>query len=117
VVALLADEDLDNHILRGLRRRAPNVDAVRVQDIELCGQPDEVVLAWAAQNSRLLVTHDAGTLVATAYERVRSGHSMPGVLVVPKYCDRGEIIEQLALIAECSDPAEWDKIIGLLPLR
>ena len=45
---LLADENFNNEILRGLRRRVPDVDITRIQDTELAGQPDTLVLEWAA---------------------------------------------------------------------
>ena len=48
MIRFLADEDFNNDLLRALRRRRPAVDAVRVQDVGLSGQPDPAVLAWAA---------------------------------------------------------------------
>ena len=42
---LLLDEDFNNDILRGLLRRTPDIDIVRVQDIEeIAGAADPVVL-------------------------------------------------------------------------
>jgi hypothetical protein len=40
------------------------------------------VLAWAAEQQRILLTHDVATITAFAYERVRTGKSMPGVFEV-----------------------------------
>jgi hypothetical protein len=37
---LLTDEDFDNRILRGLLRRLPELDIVRVQDVGLGGEHD-----------------------------------------------------------------------------
>jgi hypothetical protein len=34
----LADENFDNTIVRGLLRRNPNIDIVRVQDVGLLGK-------------------------------------------------------------------------------
>jgi len=34
MLKLLADENFDNNIVRGLRRRNPNIDIVRVQDVD-----------------------------------------------------------------------------------
>jgi predicted nuclease of predicted toxin-antitoxin system len=44
----LADENLDNTILRGLLRRRSEIDIVRVQDVGLSGADDPTVLEWAA---------------------------------------------------------------------
>lgn len=79
---LLADEDFDNTILRGVLRQLPDADIVRVQDVGLSGQHDIVVLAWAAKENRVLLTHDVNTLKSYAYSRVEEGLSMPGVFVV-----------------------------------
>ncbi len=58
MISLLADENLDANILRGVLRRLPGIDAVRVQDVGLTGADDPTVLAWAAEQGRVLVTHD-----------------------------------------------------------
>jgi predicted nuclease of predicted toxin-antitoxin system len=49
VIRLLADENLNNNIVRGVRLRQPNIDLVRVQDVGLSGADDPTVLAWAAE--------------------------------------------------------------------
>ena len=53
----LADENFDNNIIRGLLRRQPNIDIIRVQDVGLSGRDDPTVLEWAAQEQRILLTH------------------------------------------------------------
>jgi predicted nuclease of predicted toxin-antitoxin system len=58
----VADENFDNRIIRGLLRREPSLDIVRVQDLEIAGADDETVLGWAAEAGRVLVTHDQRTV-------------------------------------------------------
>jgi hypothetical protein len=48
VLRLATDEDFNNRILRGLLRRRPELDIVRVQDAGLRGEDDAAVLEWAA---------------------------------------------------------------------
>ena len=36
----LADENFDNRIVRGLLRRQPDLDILRVQDLEIAGADD-----------------------------------------------------------------------------
>ncbi len=60
MVRFLADENFNNAILRGLLRRKPDIDIVRVQDVGLSGASDPEILAWAAREDRLVLTHDAG---------------------------------------------------------
>ena len=84
MIRFLADEDFNNDFLRALRRRRPAVDVVRVQDVGLSGRSDPAVLAWAAEQRRVLLTHDAATLVGHALARLAAGEAMPGVLVAPQ---------------------------------
>lgn len=70
---LLADENFDENIVRGLRRRLPEVDVVRVQSVGLKGADDPTVLEWAATEGRVLVTHDVRTVTRYAWERVDHG--------------------------------------------
>lgn len=73
MLRLAADENLDGAIVRGVLRRKPNLDIVRIQDAGLSGNDDPTVLDWAAQAGRILVTHDVTTITHFAYERIRAG--------------------------------------------
>jgi hypothetical protein len=46
MLRLVANENLNNDIIRGLLRRQPDLDIVRVQDTELSGADDPTVLEW-----------------------------------------------------------------------
>jgi len=52
MLRLAADENFNNDIVRGLLRRKPDVDIVRVQDAGLSGANDPTILEWAAQEGR-----------------------------------------------------------------
>lgn len=41
---LLADENLNNNIFRALLRQKPDLDIVRVQDVNLSGADDPTIL-------------------------------------------------------------------------
>src|SRR3712207_153817 len=86
MLRLLADENFDNDIVRGVLRRTTQVDLVRVQDVGLGGVEDPDVLAWAAQENRILLTHDVATVTKYAYDRIAVGAPMPGVFEV-RTCD------------------------------
>ena len=73
MIRLAADENFDNDIVRGLLRRKPGVDIVRVQDAGLSGAADPTVLEWAAREDRIVLTHDVSTMTRHAYERVQAG--------------------------------------------
>jgi hypothetical protein len=117
MIPLAFDENFNNDVLRGLLRRHPQVDLIRVQDAGLSGRPDPFVLAWAAEQRRILVSHDVSTLTAYAYERVRDGLSMPGLVEVGPTVSSAVAIEDLALITLCSRAGEWEGQVIYLPLR
>lgn len=117
MLRLAADEDFNNDIVRGLRRRMPSIDLVRVQDAGLRSADDPTVLLWAAQSGRVLLTHDVTTMTAHAYDRIRLGLSMPGVFEVSRKMSIGAAIEEILLIAECSLEGEWEGQVRYLPLQ
>lgn len=102
MLRLAADENFNNDIVRGLVRRKPDLDIVRVQDVGLLGADAAAVLDWAANEGRVLVTHDAATLTRNAYDRVRTARRMPGVFEVRPSVPIGPAIDDLLLIVECS---------------
>jgi hypothetical protein len=116
MLRLLIDENLDHRILRGLRLRLPHLDFVVVQETEIKGIKDPPLLAWAAEHNRILVTHDLKTIPKHAYERVRVGKPMPGVIAVPDSLAVGQAIEELVTLIECSEQHEWANLVIYLPL-
>src|SRR5574342_95899 len=82
MLRFVADENFNNAILRGLLRRNPNLDILRVQDVGLSGADDPTVLEWSAREYRILLTHDVATITHYAYERVKAGKPMPGIFEV-----------------------------------
>jgi hypothetical protein len=73
-----ADECFDGHILRGLLRRIPDLDIVRIQDTDLAGSEDPAVLEWAAAAGRVLLTHDATTMPRSVASSLRAHRSSNG---------------------------------------
>lgn len=66
MLRLAADENFNNDLIRGLLRRKPDLDTVRVQDAGLSGVDDAAVLEWAARERRVLLTHDVTTITRYA---------------------------------------------------
>ena len=117
MLALAVDENFNNDIVRGALRRRPEMDIARVQDVGLSGADDATVLEWAAQQGRVLFTHDVSTMTGLAFERVLSGKRMPGVFEVSREVPVSLAIEDLLLIAKCSLEGEWEGQVRYLPLR
>lgn len=116
MLRLLADENFNGRILRALRRQIPDLDVVRTQDTPLSGADDQTLLQFAADESRILLTHDVETLVGYAWERVRSGMAMPGVIVALTDRPLGQVIEDLEVLLLASQPEELETQIRFLPL-
>jgi Domain of unknown function (DUF5615) len=116
VVRFLVDEDFDNDIVRGVLRRLHTVDMVRVQDVGLSGRPDSEVLRWAADENRVVLTHDVSTMKTHAFARVAAGQPMPGVFAASQFLPIGQVIETILLIAVCSLVGEWEGQVRHLPL-
>lgn len=117
MLPLAADENFNNDIVRGLRRRNAAIDVVRVQDAGLSGADDPDILEWAAQFGRVVLTHDVTTMTRHAYDRVTQRKPMPGVFEVGRHVPVGVAIDEILLIAECSLEGEWEGQVRYLPLR
>ncbi len=117
MLRLAADENFNYDIVRGILRRNPEVDIVRVQEAGLSGADDPTVLEWTAREGRVLVTHDVATMTRYAYERVRAGEPMPGIFEVSRSVPIGLAIEEILLIVQYSREGEWEGQVRYLPLR
>lgn len=117
MLRLAADENFNNDVFRGLLRRMSGLDIIRVQDVGLSGAYDPAILEWAAQQGRVLLTHDVCTITRYAYQRVRDGKPMPGVFEVSRKITTGAAIEDIILLAQCSQQGEWEGQIRYLPLQ
>ena len=116
MLSLLSDENFNGDIIRGLLLRQPNLDLRRVQDVGLRGVDDPAILAWAASNGRILLTHDRATMPDFAYNRLVGGESMAGMFVVNDRMPVRQAIDELLLLVDCSEPAEWKDAVLYLPL-
>jgi hypothetical protein len=76
------------------------------------------ILAWAAKEPRVALTHDVNTMSHFAIECSTRGEPMAGVFFVhqegPAF---STIINDLLLLDECSDTSGWYDRIQYLPLR
>lgn len=113
---LLTDEDFKSGIFDGLRRRIPNLDIVRVQDVGLRTFRDSLVLEFAASENRILLSHDVHTMETHARARILAGETMAGLFLIQQDLPIGQAIDAIALIVQCSHDNEWHNRIEHLPL-
>lgn len=116
MIKLVTDENFTGDILRGLLRRLPDLDVVRVQDTELAGEADPAILAWAAGNQRILLTHDRDTMPRCGFDRVHNGEVMPGIFLVSDHISTGQAIEEIILALHCLAPEECQNQVIYFPL-
>src|SRR5262245_64199159 len=117
MLRLLSDECFSGPIIRGLIRRQPNLDLIRVQDIGLMNTADPDILEWAAGQERIVLTHDRETMPGFAYDRVMAGLRMPGVFVVDDQMAIGQAIDDLLLLAVASRDDEYKGRVVFIPLQ
>jgi Domain of unknown function (DUF5615) len=116
MLRLLSDENLNGDIIRGLFLRKPDLDLIRVQDVGLIEIEDPAILAWAAENQRIVITHDRATMPDFAYERLVRGEIMSGMFVVNDRMPIRQAIDELLLLIDCTEQTEWKETVLYIPL-
>lgn len=120
-VKYLLDADLPAALYRGLKRRRRELDVIRVQHVGLTNADDPAVLSFAAESERILISRDKASMRGFAAQRIAAGERMPGLLVVrPGFGTHlggglRLVLDELVLIAECSDAEEWNGLIQFIP--
>ena len=117
MLRLLADENFNGDIVRALLLRQPDLDIIRVQDVGLAGMSDPDILAWAAANNRIILTHDRATLPDYAFERLAIGDRLPGVFILNDRFPTGDATREILLVNACSEQLEWTDRVVYLPMR
>jgi hypothetical protein len=103
----LADADLNRAIVRGVKRRAPAIDFLTAQDASIDAMPDSDVLAIAARDGRILVSHDFATMPHHFRDFV-ARQTSPGVFLVSQAVPVVVAVEAMLMIAEASPVDEWE---------
>jgi hypothetical protein len=120
-VRFLADADLNQAIVGGVLRREPTLDFLTARAAALRGLPDTAVLELAAQQRRVLVSHDVGTMPSHFRIFMNAGKESAGVFLIPQSIDVRMAIEDLLLIWLlliwlASEAEEWENRLVWLPL-
>lgn len=116
MLRFLVDENIDLNIIRGLIARKPDLDIISVRDVGLAATPDPIILEWAAQAGRVLITHDVSTMSNYAYQRVAAELPMLGVIELRSDASIGAIIEDLLILVEASREGEYENRVVFIPL-
>lgn len=112
-VAFYMDEHVPGLISAALRQRG--VDVVTAQDDSHDGSPDDILLGRATSLGRCLVSIDKDYFTVVARRQVAQVQ-FAGVISLPSAMTHRAAIDDLEMLAKCSEPAEWEGKITRLPL-
>src|SRR2546427_13132267 len=98
MIRFMADADLNHAIVKGCRRHEPTLDFLSANEASLEGVPDPEVLAFAADNNRILVTHDHQTMPRHFGEFLMARDSRPGLFLVSQYAPIWAGIDEVVLL-------------------
>lgn len=112
----LFDHDFDDRIVRGFLRREPSAECVRCREVGLEKAADDVVLAYAAKEERVVVSHDVNTMRHAAIVRLTAGLPMHGLILSHQGAKIGVIIDDLQLLWTVLEADELIGTIRFLPV-
>lgn len=116
-VRFLADADLNRAIVSGLLRREPAIDFLTAGAAGVIGLADPEILALAAEQHRVIVSHDVGTMPAHFRDYRNAGKLSAGLFLIPQSLDIATGIDELLLIWLASESSEWENRLEWLPLK
>ena len=116
MLRFLTDENFNGDIIRGLFLRKPDIDLIRIQDVGRIEADDPTILAWAARQERILLTHDRATMPDFAYQRMVRKETMSGLFVVNDRAITRQVVDDLLLIDSASEQSEWFGMLLYVPM-
>ena len=96
-----ADADFNNSAVVAVKRRWPLIDIRSAARLIPDGLPDVNILELAANQDRVLLTHDVSTM-PIHFERFIVGRQSPGIILVRQTRSLASIIEGIYLVG-----SEW----------
>lgn len=93
-IKFLADANFSRLIVRGVIRAEPAVDFLASPEAALEGVSDSQILAIAAHEQRILVTHDLKSMPAH-FGRFLANAVSPGVILIAQSTSTADAIEAL----------------------
>lgn len=112
----LADNDLNDAIVRGTLRREPAIEFPRLRELGLERLPDADVLRFDAREGWIVVSHDVNSMTAAAYLLLADHEPIRGLLLVHQTTAVAPILDCLILIWSASEAEEWIGLVEFLPL-
>jgi hypothetical protein len=109
-----ADADLRDPIVTGLKRREPLIDFKSALEADLEGVDDLRVLRLAAEEGRLLVSHDVSTMPENFAQFIQQQDS-PGVVLIRQEWPYQTAINGLLKLWLTTEAERWRDVLFYLP--
>jgi hypothetical protein len=109
-----ADADLNEDIVKGVLRREPRIDFRTATSAGLRGLSDLEVLALAAEEGRILVSHDRKTMPRTFGKFIQNKTS-PELFLISQKADLLIANESVVFAWIASDHEEWINRMVAIP--
>jgi hypothetical protein len=109
-----ADADIDPDLRKGLLRRERSIDFQSASGVIPDGTPDSKVLRIAADDGRVLVSGDLGTM-SVHFRNFLAVRDSPGVLLIPSSRSIGAAIEGLLFVWLNWTPEDLHNRVQWLP--
>jgi len=118
-VRFLADENIDVHIIQGVWVREPAIDILDVKRAGLRGTKDPALLELAAEQGRILITHDRNTMTQHFRERLAARKIVTRLVPRSQTAQRHRRHNRMAASCLDSIPSgeEWRDQIVYVPVR
>jgi hypothetical protein len=117
-IQYLIDENMPSLYREQLLRHLPNLIIHTVGDLGVPprGTLDPEIIVWCEKNGFLLITKNRRSMPFHLADHLSTGHHLPGILVLRRQADVGQVIADLVLIAEAADDDEYLDRISYVPL-
>ncbi len=123
MLSLLLDENISPEVARQLNKKRPDRTAVSVhswREGRFKAQPDEMLLAAAAEEGLTLVTYDQKTIMPLLLRWGQAGTAHAGVIFVDHLTiaphDFGALIRALVVLWERSHGTAWTDAVAFLKM-
>lgn len=113
-VRFQADYDFNQKIVRAVLYLHPTIDFQTGHKAGLKGLPDDQVLAIAAREGRILVSHDLSSM-PVHFGNFITVQDSPGVFLISQDLPIKIAVEELVMVWGASEAEEWINTITWLP--
>ena len=116
IIRFQADINMNQIIVRAASRREPALDFQTAETAGLAGLPDPEVLAHAAEDGRILMTHDLQTM-PRHFAAFTATRQSTGLLLIPRRLPIASAVDDLLLISSTMEAKSGRISGGIFPCK